>query len=647
MPCLIRHNHTPLALRVALLLSVTAFNAVAMAAGKEDLIRDEKNAGIHKKLIISAEGVSLYDKPDGTVTRTAMPFEIFFKLWPSPAAKEAKAEDQNGWVQVGNAKGDGIGWIKNAEVKDPQTGNMCPPFIHWLSRFMLEPKAPEDSADTAKAFTVTNEAGKPLATYRGRGGEKLAFAPILDDTADADRFKVAFMLEKPPAQEGGVTVVQEGKMEKLTQDLSADLVFVIDTTASMTPLIDATKNIVQQVVDALRQASPEMQDSFRFGLVAYQDSTPGLKPFEVLSKLTDANSFQQKLASLAAGTQGSQETAEDVLAGLTAAISPDMGWGQSTAKHVILLGDASAHLGSDNPKNTTKGTIEGVLAQAKSQSGGNLENNLGTITFSAVRAIQQNNDPAENELSKSQFEFIASNAGGLAGYHKDVDPNNSAEKEDTIRGMVESFRSAMRSLGGLKRGDFAAVEMEAKKGTSAISTQIFQIAEGIKPEEIKPVMQGLASDRNSDGDLVAPKALHVSMADMKILASTLDFLYQSLQRMDEGGERSNVAILMNQLQTTVVMAELGEKGTQFDQGTSLKAVISALPLKSDALEMTIGELAGLPDDAFKAWLEKLGSTLATAKKIVDEPTGQWMALDNGDDKSESLLFRRIRVEDLP
>lgn len=617
--------------------------STACGAGKDDLIRDEAHAGIHKKLIIAADGVALYDKPDGVTNETLKPFEIFFQLWPSDDAKASKTEEQNGWIRIGNARGDERGWIKKTKVKDPQTQKEQDPFIPWLTRFLLDPRAPEN--DQSPAFTIDFKANGQAnqVKYKGKGGgQKQAIAPILDDTSNGETYKVAFFLGKAQQQAGTASVTQE---QITAKDLSIDLVFVIDTTQSMTPLIEATKDVVKQCVDALKQSNPELRQSTRFGLVAYQDATPGLKPFEIICKLTDANSFQQKLSPLSAASQGSEEVPEDVLAGLTAAIGPDMGWNPTAMKHVMLLGDASAHL--TGPKNTTGSTIEAVIAASQKQSGGELVNNIGSITFNAVRAKQPGNDPAEDQLCREQFQLIASNAGRFGGFFADIDPNNAADKAKTVNEMVSFYRVALQGLSGAKSGNVAAVAAAANTGASAIAEQCYQLMNAMGASDIPPVAQGEASDRDKDGNLVASKKVFVSKADIKRLGSVLGFLYESLKASNDAGERGDVAIVMNQLQTAVALTASGEKGTQFDKGTSLKAVISELPLKSDALEITIQELAAMPDDAFTEWLAKLDSTRTTAKEIAELPDDQWLTLNDGTDLSDDLMFRQLRLEELP
>lgn len=631
--------HNTLAIAVVWTAHLTCSFSL-FAAGKDDLIRDE-TAGIHKKLIIAAD-VPLYDKPNGNASETLKPFDILFQLWPSEDAKASNTETQDNWVRIGNARGEQRGWIKTDKITDPQTNKGQEPFIPWLTRFMLDPRTPEDP--TAPVFTIEKIDGQNTKVeFTGKGaGQKQAIAPILDDTAEGDTYKVAFLLGKAQPSVGGSSVVQE---QFTAKDLSIDLVFVIDTTASMTPLIEATKDVVKQCVDALKQSNPELRNSTRFGLVAYQDATPGLKPFEIVCQLADASSFQQKLQGLAAASAGSEETEEDVLAGLTAAISPDMGWNPNAMKHVLLLGDASAHL--TGPKNTTGSTLDAVIAASQKQSGGELGNNLGSITFNAVRAQQPGNDPAEDQKCKEQFEQLAGNNGRFQGYFADIDPNNPAEKAKTVTELVDFYRVALQGLSGAKTGNMPAVAAAAQTGSSAIAQQCYQIVNAVGISDVSPVAQGEASVRDADGNLVASKKVFVSRAEIKRLKSVLGFLYESMKQSNDAGERSDVAIVMNTLQTAVALTASGEKGTQFGKDVSLKQVISQLPLKSDALEITIQELAQMPDDAFGQWLEKLESTLTTAKEIVEIPDDQWLTLSEGSNREDDLMFRQLRLEELP
>lgn len=623
-------------------VTVAGFVSKSFAEGKEDLIRDADRGGIHKKLIIAADGVGLYDAVDGNVIDTLPPFEIFFQLWPSDSAKASQQESQDGWIRIGNARGEEAGWLKGDMVKDPSSQQLQTPFIPWSTRFFLDPKPQTNPNAPTFIIDFTADGKDNTVRYVGQGAERKAIAPILDDTSEGGTYQVAFFLGDSRTEASSTSILRE---EMKAADFSLDLVFVIDTTASMTPLIDATKDVVRQCVEELQQRNPELQQSVRFGLVTYQDATPGLKPFDIVCPLTDGVSFQAKLAPLTVASQGSEEISEDVLAGLAAAISPSMGWKPQAAKHVVLLGDASAHL--TGPKNTTGETIESIIAASQQQAGGELENNLASVTFSAVRAQQASNDPAEDALCQEQFALIASNGGGAAGLSLDIDPNVPAQKADAIRQLVEFYRLGLQSLGGAQAGNTQVVAAAAATQKSAIATQFYQLLNAMGTANIPPVLQGTAADRDEDGNLVALKKVFVSKSEIKRLSSVLGFLYESLKQQNDAGERGDVAIVMHTLQTAVALTASGEKGTQFGKDVSLRSVISELPLKSNALEITIQDLASMPDDEFNVWLAKLESTMTTAKKIADEPDDKWQSLNEGSDRSDDLMFQALRLEDLP
>jgi len=644
MTCPICHNHMPMALRLAVLLTVLAVNAVAMAAGRDDLIRDEDHAGIHKKLIIAADGVALCDKPDVAPTETLKPFDVYFQLWPSESAKASKSMDQNGWIRIGRANGQEAGWIKNSPVTNPQTKKEEKPFIEWPTRFFLDPREPETPNAPKFSVDCVVNGKRETAVFSGKSGGRRSMAPILAENQE-NNFSVAFFCGTPPKQAGTTVAQQELSMGDL-KDTSLDLVFVIDTTASMTPLIEATKDVVRQCVEALKQANPEVRSGTRFGLVAYQDATPGLKPFDIVCKLSDAGTFQQKLEQVRAATQGSEEVPEDVLAGLNAAISPEMGWHPMSLKHVMLIGDASAHV--SGPKNTTNKTIDGILDGARSQSGSEATSNLASITFNAVRARNPgNNDPAEDQLCKEQFQQIAQNQGRVPGNFSDIDPNNAGDKAQCIAGMVTFYKSGLTALSGVQKNDPAAVAAIASTGDSAIARQAYVLQNAVAQTDMPAVGEGNASDRDPAGNLVAIKSIFVSKREIKRLASILSFIYDSLQQSNDSGERGDVSAVMNTLQMALAITATGEKTTQFEKGTSLKAVISELPLKSDALEITIQELAAMQDDAFKEWLGKLESTKRTSAAIIDSPDEDWINLDDAKDRSDDLVFKALRIEELP
>jgi uncharacterized protein YegL len=126
-----------------------------------------------------------------------------------------------------------------------------------------------------------------------------------------------------------------------------DLVFLLDTTGSMSGEIREAKERVRELTEALRTARPN--ERVRVGVVAYKDKGDAyLTKVSPLSE--DVEVSFQFLGALTA--DGGGDTPEDVLAGITAALR-ELSWdmGPDTERQVFIIADAPPHLDySDRPK---------------------------------------------------------------------------------------------------------------------------------------------------------------------------------------------------------------------------------------------------------------------------------------------------------
>jgi uncharacterized protein YegL len=126
-----------------------------------------------------------------------------------------------------------------------------------------------------------------------------------------------------------------------------DLVFLLDTTGSMSGEIREAKERVRELTEALRTARPN--ERVRVGVVAYRDKGDAyLTRVSPLSE--DVEVSYQFLATLSAG--GGGDMPEDVLAGLTAALR-ELQWdlGPDTERQMFIIADAPPHLDyPDRPK---------------------------------------------------------------------------------------------------------------------------------------------------------------------------------------------------------------------------------------------------------------------------------------------------------
>jgi hypothetical protein len=119
-----------------------------------------------------------------------------------------------------------------------------------------------------------------------------------------------------------------------------DLVFAIDTTASMGPVIRELASSVASIVRILHRLVP----SVRVGVAAYSDRDTGLPPLQVLPLTSAERELSRILAFVEAlheSPVGSQTLEEDVHLGLAAAI--DMPFRPAALQSIVLIGDAQAH----------------------------------------------------------------------------------------------------------------------------------------------------------------------------------------------------------------------------------------------------------------------------------------------------------------
>ncbi|MCW5808867.1 MAG: VWA domain-containing protein, partial [Deltaproteobacteria bacterium] len=131
-----------------------------------------------------------------------------------------------------------------------------------------------------------------------------------------------------------------------------DVVFAIDTTASMGSLIDGARRTVWGIADHIRKADPGAD--LRVGLVAYRDNDPEAdmpeayltRPFALT---TDLDAVYQELRGYDAS--GGWTQPENIAAGLWDALR--MAWRPSATKLVFVVGDAEPADRGDVPGHAT------------------------------------------------------------------------------------------------------------------------------------------------------------------------------------------------------------------------------------------------------------------------------------------------------
>ena len=117
-----------------------------------------------------------------------------------------------------------------------------------------------------------------------------------------------------------------------------DLVFVVDTTGSMGPFIDAAR---RQVLAMIRSVAGAEAVRLRVGLVEYRDHPPQDQlVYRIYPLDNDLSAVQRNIEKLNA--DGGGDAPEAVLDGVLAACQ-QMGWATHARRLAVLVGDAPPH----------------------------------------------------------------------------------------------------------------------------------------------------------------------------------------------------------------------------------------------------------------------------------------------------------------
>ena len=161
----------------------------------------------------------------------------------------------------------------------------------------------------------------------------------------------------------------EQERTKQIKEFSSAVVFVIDSTISMDPYIERTREAIRKVYAKVE--AEKLGDKVKFGLVAFRSSTKAVPGLEYVSKIyadpnniKDGADFMAKVAELRQAKVSSSLFDEDSYAGVMDAIN-SIDWRPYGARYVVLITDAGAIDGGDKLSSTGMSASQVRLEAAK------------------------------------------------------------------------------------------------------------------------------------------------------------------------------------------------------------------------------------------------------------------------------------------
>ena len=274
------------------------------------------------------------------------------------------------WLKVGLSSTEGAsGWIEGSKASDwnqaltliftERTGRQQALFfkdLESLQKIAASSAPGKQAAELALRFAAIKEGNIsrpsqfPITAVEPR-----------EEAVSRERFYLIPIFQALELFEG-VKFLEVASIDPGTAQLPEDvelhtgIAFVIDTTISMKPYINRTREAVRRIYDAIERAG--LTDKVAFGLVAFRNSTkatPGVKYVaKVLSDLRDGRQREQFERALAEAQEAKISTHsfnEDAFAGLKMALE-ELNWAPYQSRLAFLISDAGA-IRNDDPYSST------------------------------------------------------------------------------------------------------------------------------------------------------------------------------------------------------------------------------------------------------------------------------------------------------
>jgi hypothetical protein len=140
------------------------------------------------------------------------------------------------------------------------------------------------------------------------------------------------------------------------KEFSAAVVFVIDSSISMDPYIDRTRDAIRKVYQQIE--TQNLGKQVKFGMVAFRSSTKAVPGLEYVAQMyvdpntvKDGADFMSKVADLKQAKVSSKFYDEDSYSGVMYAIDK-IDWSQFGARYIVLITDAGAIEGDNDLSGT-------------------------------------------------------------------------------------------------------------------------------------------------------------------------------------------------------------------------------------------------------------------------------------------------------
>ena len=434
----------------------------------------------------------------------------------------------------------------------------------------------------------------------------------------------------------------------------AAVVFVIDSTISMDPYINRTREAVKKLYEKVEKEN--LQEQVKFGLIAFRSSTKAVPELEYTSKMfvdpnkvKDGKDFMNKVASLKQATVSSKEFSEDAYAGINQALN-EIDWNSFGGRYIVLITDAGA-IDGNNPISTTGMGAQQLRLEAQHKGVAIYTLHLKTKTGkdNHEQAAGQYNELAfNNYLNKALYYPV--NAGDVNEFGSKV-----STLADALTSQVKlAYKGEMAAGSSLSAKEEPKTKAEPSKENeieqdAALLGKAMRLAYlgRTNGQAAPPVFKAWISDR----DFVKS---NIPTAEVRVLLTKaqLSDLSDVVKKISDAANSGLISPddMFKQLRS--VAAAMGQDPSKIKQGTSTK--IAELGLLGEYLDGIPykSQVTGIDEDAWKSMggqqqekfiidLQKKLRLYQTYNADVD----RWISLSEGSDPKDNVY--PVSLEALP
>ncbi len=454
----------------ALLLALALLGAAPGAGAQQQQQRRpllmEGRQTLYQRVILRP-GATISPRPDaGAPSRPAPGFGVFYVYARQGGGAEA-------WLEIGAAQdGRTEGWVPAARALDWRQ-TMVLAFNNPAGReramFFRDADAPRriwldtrNGASEARRLREAAEAGRegPVIALEPETfvdiTRQFYLLPILSaEHVENERAEEARLLEvvSAPAQ---ATQQQLPPDPDVLRDYKGAVVFVVDTTISMGPYIERTREMLKRVVDRIRDTA--VRDNFRFGMVAFRDHMGGDPRLDYVTRLVSVPDFGEapdallrRLGEVEEARASNEGFDEDSLAGVKMALD-EVPWQRFGGRFVILVTDAGAREAKDPRSQTQLGTSE-IRALARSEA-----------KQVAIYAIHLRTPEGRSNHAKAERQYRELTEFGTAGsLYYPIPEGNLNQFGRTVDALTDALLGQVAQAVGRPIGGIRPPQTEAER----------------------------------------------------------------------------------------------------------------------------------------------------------------------------------------